>query len=36
MFHVIKRNGETADFTLTKINDVIMKAHSMLRIWRLQ
>lgn len=26
MFHVIKRNGETADFTLTKINDVIMKA----------
>ena len=26
MFHVIKRNGDTADFTLTKINDVIMKA----------
>ena len=26
MFHVIKRNGETADFTLTKIDDVIMKA----------
>ena len=26
MFQVIKRNGETADFTLTKINDAIMKA----------
>ena len=25
MFHVIKRNGDTADFTLTKINDVIME-----------
>ena len=23
---VIKRNGEKADFTLVKINDVIMKA----------
>lgn len=26
MFQVIKRNGEKADFTLTKINDAIMKA----------
>ena len=26
MFQVIKRNGEPADFTLTKINDAIMKA----------
>ena len=26
MFQVIKRNGERADFTLTKINDAIMKA----------
>jgi len=26
MFQVIKRNGEEADFTLTKINDAIMKA----------
>ncbi len=26
MFYVIKRDGEKADFTLTKINDAIMKA----------
>ena len=26
MFQVIKRDGQTADFTLTKINDAIMKA----------
>lgn len=26
MFYVIKRDGEQADFTLTKINDAIMKA----------
>ncbi|MDE6817207.1 MAG: hypothetical protein K2P71_14425 [Lachnospiraceae bacterium] len=26
MFQVIKTNGETADFTLTKISDAIMKA----------
>ena len=26
MFQVIKRDGEVADFTLTKINDAIMKA----------
>ena len=26
MFQVIKRDGETADFTLTKINDAIIKA----------
>lgn len=26
MFHVIKRDGSKADFTLTKINDAIMKA----------
>ena len=26
MFQVVKRNGETAEFILTKINDAIMKA----------
>ena len=26
MFQVIKRDGSKADFTLTKINDAIMKA----------
>ena len=26
MFQVIKRDGSRADFTLTKINDAIMKA----------
>ena len=26
MFHVIKRDGEVADFTLVKINDAIIKA----------
>ena len=26
MFQVIKREGEIADFTLTKISDAIMKA----------
>ncbi|MDE6064618.1 MAG: ribonucleoside triphosphate reductase, partial [Lachnospiraceae bacterium] len=26
MFQVIKRDGEKVDFTLTKINDAIMKA----------
>ena len=26
MFQVIKRSGETVDFTLTKINDAIIKA----------
>ena len=26
MFQVIKRDGQKADFTLTKINDAIMKA----------
>ncbi|MCR5310567.1 MAG: ribonucleoside triphosphate reductase, partial [Lachnospiraceae bacterium] len=26
MYQVIKRNGETSDFTLTRISDAIMKA----------
>ena len=28
MFKVIKRDGQVADFNLTKINDAIMKAFS--------
>ena len=26
MYQVVKRNGETSDFTLTRISDAIMKA----------